>query len=479
MRQYFIKLENDHVVKKGSPGHGFNGFLDITVNGPEFLQNQSEVTEGFKGIAAVMGEDPSKVLNYLTNGTDLNNNDPNRDQQVGLFGLPAHRDLQGRRVSARTAVVNVLNATNTDGSKKYPLTLSVHSLATKVLFDTRKKTPRATGVEYILGQSMYSADPRYNSSNKGITKQAFARKEVIISGGTFNSPQILMLSGIGPKADLQNLGIKVIVDLPGVGQNLQDNYEMASAASASKNFTSIGPICTYGAPGDPCLAAWYQGEGPYAQGPLGALMYKTSKAALNERDLFIFPLFGGVFRGYWPSQTVNMVPSDPPSSFDLSMVKMHGNNSRVGTVKLTSSDPRDTPSINFRFYEGAGADADLEAIGEGVDLGRKLFSSMTAAGSDLAPFTELAPCRGSASCNVKESVRSQTWSHHATGSCSIGSDSDPMAVLDSSFRVRGTKGLRVVDASAFPRTPGGFPVIPTFMLGMKASAVILQDAESW
>jgi len=102
---------------------------------------------------------------------------------------------------------------------------------------------------------MYSADPRHNfTANPGTKKQVFARKEVIVSGGTFNSPQLLMLSGIGPKADLQNLSIPVIVDLPGVGTNLQDNAEVGVSAQASQDFTSIGPACTYGAtPDDPCL----------------------------------------------------------------------------------------------------------------------------------------------------------------------------------------------------------------------------------
>ncbi|KUJ08061.1 GMC oxidoreductase [Mollisia scopiformis] len=478
MRQHFIQLENDHVVPVGTPGHGFSGFLDISVNTAEFLQNQSNAVEVFKATASVIGENPANIFDLLTNGTDLNNDDPNRDQQLGWFGLPSHRDLLGRRVSARNAVFDVLNATNAGGSKKYPLTLSVHSLATKVLFDTSQDIPRAIGVEYLLGESMYSADPRYNASNSGITKQAFARKEVIVSGGSFNSPQLLKLSGIGPKSELQNLSIAVIVDLPGVGSNLEDNYEMGVAASASKNFTSIGPVCTFGAPGDPCLPLWYEGKGPYTQTGLGALMLKTSHAARDERDLFVFPLPGGVFRGYWPQQTVNVVPSDPPSSFDFSMVKMHGNG-RLGTVELASNNPRDTPLINFRFFEGPGADADLEALSEGVDFGRKVFASMAANGSDLAPFTEISPCTGTTECDVKSYIISQAWSHHATSSCSIGADGDPMAVLDSKFRVRGTKGLRVVDASAHPRTPGGFPVLPTFMLGMKASDAILEDAESW
>ncbi|KAH7324019.1 GMC oxidoreductase-like protein [Rhexocercosporidium sp. MPI-PUGE-AT-0058] len=478
MRKYFVKLENDHIVPKGTVGHGFSGFLDLSTSTD--LANNPHATEVLQTTAELFGQDSTDIVKLLMNDTDLNNNAPNRDQQVGLFGLPRHSDVRGRRVSARNAVVNVWNATNPNGSKKYPLTVSLRSFATKILFDQSGYTPRATGIEYVVGESFYSADPRHKASTAGTTKQAFARKEVIISGGAFNSPQLLMLSGIGPKADLQKLHIKSIVDLPGVGSNLQDNTEYGvSAQSLTSNFTTLNqPACTFGAPNDPCLALWQDGKGPYATLGSAALMVKTSAAAFNERDMFMFPAYPGAFRGYWPSETVNTVPSDPASSFDFSMVKIHAQ-SRLGTVKLTSNDPRDVPSINFRFFEGKGADADLQAFAEGIDFGRKVFDTLTEKGSQLAPFEEILPCNGPRNCNVKEIVRAQAWSHHATSTCAIGSNGDSMAVLDSSFRVRGTKGLRVVDASAFPRTPGGFPVIPTFMLGMKATDVILKDANSW
>lgn len=141
MRKYFINLENDHVVPPGTPGHGFNGFLDINVNRPQFLQNQSQAYEVMQAAAKVMGQDPAQLSNILTY-SDLNNACPNHDQQQGLFGCPAHRNSLGRRVSARTIVVNVANATNPNGSKKYSLTVSLNSLATKVLFDTSKSVPR-------------------------------------------------------------------------------------------------------------------------------------------------------------------------------------------------------------------------------------------------------------------------------------------------------------------------------------------------
>jgi choline dehydrogenase len=466
-----MDLENDHVVPPGTKGHGFSGFLDISVNGPEYLRNQSDAQTILAATAKKLGQPQTDVFAMVAR--DLNNNDVDHDQQTGVFGFPAHRDPMGRRVHAGTAVLQTLSATNADGSKKYPLTLSTESLATKILFNTTGSVkPKAIGVEYLQGQSMYKADPRYNASNPGMKMQAFARKEVIISGGAFNTPQLLKLSGVGPKAELTKFNIPVVVDLPGVGTNLQDNPEVGNIATANKPaLANLGPICTWGAPGDPCLDAWYQGKGMYAQGPLNAIMVKTSNA--TERDLFIFGIPSASFRGYWPSLTVNPIAPDPPSTWDFSIVKIHPQ-SRMGTVTLNSADPRDTPEINFRFFEGPGSDADIAAMAEGMQLGRSIFESIPA---PLGPFTEVFPCADK-KCDLKQKVLTQSWSHHASSSAAIGADSDPMAVLDSKFRVRGTTGLRVVDASAFPRVPGGFPVIPTFMISMKASEDILRDAKA-
>jgi choline dehydrogenase len=242
MLKYFIQLENDHTVPQGTPCHGFNGFLDISGNDDSFLKNQSQALALLQATAARFGEDPTQIWNLLHR--DVSNASPDRDQQVGIFEAPTHMSTIGHRVDARNPVIAVLNATNSDGSKRYPLTLRTESFVTKILLNTtgsNSKTPQATGVEFLAGKSMFSADPRFNASVKGTTMQAFARKEVIISGGVFNSPQLLKLSGIGPKSELENFNIPVIIDLPGVGSNLQDNTESGLNTKAALNFTSLGP----------------------------------------------------------------------------------------------------------------------------------------------------------------------------------------------------------------------------------------------
>lgn len=477
MAKYFTKIENNHYVPLGTPGHGFDGYLDIRYNDAETLKNQSEFVQVLEATAKASDQDPSQLLDQILMKRDLNSPSGLRDYETGLFGFPSHIDTQGRRVTAGKPVLNVVGAKNPDGSKKYDLTLKVHSLVTKVLFDTTGKNlklPRATGIEFLVGQSLYGADPRYNASTQGTKQQAFARKEVILSAGVFNSPQILKLSGIGPKAELKKFNIPVLVDLPGVGSNLQDNNEIAVIANAATDFVNKDPPCGNQNASDPCLAQWYEGKGPYTYSTSDALLYKSTHSINSERDILLWAS-PGIYRGYWPAETVNQVPFDPPNTFGFSMLKIHPQ-TNAGTVSLRSADPREVPDINFRFWEGndEGADADLEAMVEGINFGRKIFDSV---GAPLAPFKENFPCGEARNCDVKEAVRKQTWSHHATSTCAIGRDNDPLAVLDSRFRVRGTAGLRVVDGSAFPKTPGSFPVLPTFILSEKATAVILED--SW
>lgn len=233
-------MENNHYVPPGTPGHGFSGFLDISLNDDEDLKNQTRSQVVLEATAKEFGQDPSQIFELIQ--TDINNDSPNRDEQTGIFGFPAHRDPEGRRVSARNAVVDVANATNPNGSKKYKLTVGMNSLVSKVLFDTsgnNAETPQAIGVEYLAGQSMYSADPRYNASVNGTTMRAYARKEVILSGGVFNTPQILKLSGIGPKDELTQFDIPVLVDLPGVGNNMQDNNEFGLMQDASEDLSVV------------------------------------------------------------------------------------------------------------------------------------------------------------------------------------------------------------------------------------------------
>ncbi|VBB83559.1 Putative GMC oxidoreductase [Podospora comata] len=489
MRSIFARIENNHYLPSGTPGHGFNSYFDTSMSDESVWVGQDDMTTVMAEAADHLGQDPLNIVDHLT--ADVNALDPARDQSVGVFGSAVHSDENARRFSSRDLVLETASALTAAGKKKYPLWIQLNTLATKVTFrdiNHPHRKPKATGIEYLQGQSVYRADPRNTASNNGTWGRAFARKEVIVSGGTFNSPQLLKLSGIGPAEELASFGIPLVKNLPGVGTNLQDNYEVPIVGHAAKNFTTrspdpADPACWFGAPGDPCVTLWQSQQGPYMKGAtLNAVFRKSVSPAYNERDMF---LVGGLFalRGFWPP-TDSIVP-DPPNMFGFSTVKI-GPQSRGGKVLLTSADPKDVPSINFHLFEegDAGTAMDLAAELDTVKFVRRIFASVPAPLGPISPVEP--PCSGGMSADGTcddaadiEWLKNQIFGHHPTSTCAIGADSDPNAVLDSKFRVRGVRGLRVVDASAFPRVPGPFPVLPTFMLSEKASESVLADAHTW
>ena len=178
------------------------------------------------------------------------------------------------------------------------------------------------------------------------------------------------------------------------------------------------------------------------------------------------------FEGFWPG-----FPADHGlNALTFAFTKTDPGTSR-GTVTLRSADPLEPPDVNFRFFDGMGADRDLQALADAVGFVRAARGNVSAA-AGLAPFEEIRPGNGNGDGDineVKEFLALQAHSQHASGTCAIGADDDPLAVLDSRFRVRGVERLRVVDASVFPRPPGAFPVLPTFMVSRKAAGVILED----
>ena len=388
-------------------------------------------------LAKLTGQDTGNASRLVEK--DILGDYPNKDQITSFYSMVQHMDKQGKRSSPN----NYIKATLAD-PKKYPLTLRLNSLVTKVLFanDTKSGIPTAIGVEVMDGKSVYKADPRYKPGTKGPLTQIFANKEVIVSGGTFNTPQILKLSGVGPADELKKFNIPVIKDLPGVGEHLADNYENSLLAI---------------------------GQAPVGGG-LITLMFKTPSAPKNRNIFTWCGVFS--FEGFWPG-----FPTDyGANEYECAMVHINPK-SQAGSVKLISADPQDVPDINLHFFK-EHADEDLQEMLEATDLLRKGWQ---AAGAPVLPFNEKHPCPGTGAGNCtdaakKELLLTQAYSHHASSTCAIGGDDDKWAVLDSKFRVRGVSGLRVVDASVFPAVPGAFPVLPTFMISAKAAEDILADA---
>lgn len=264
-------------------------------NGSIFLASP-QATEVFECMAAEAGQNPADLRQLLS--TDANMLSSDGDQMTGLSGLSFHANNTWGRYSWRDRVLDTLHTIDRKGRQKYPLDLKLNSYASKIIFNKPKKgsTPRAIGLEYLEGKSVYQGDLRYNSSNIGTLRQVYAKKEVILSGGAFNTPQLLLLSGIGPGADLKTLNIPVVADLPGVGANMQEHNEIAVIGEASQifNFDAAPGFprsqCTWGAPGDPCYKLWLQGEGPYTQPGLNSdvTFLKTNHSNIDERDIAIF-----------------------------------------------------------------------------------------------------------------------------------------------------------------------------------------------
>jgi choline dehydrogenase len=470
MRKYFVKMERNRHLLPGVSGHGYDGWLTTETAPLSIVLEDPMLLSMLSGGAFALGNETNSIINLETLiAGDANADTETRDSQPAYYQIPLSTN-DAHRTGSREFVVAVRDATNEDGSKKYPLDVRLNCHVTKVVFDESVTPPRATGVEFLDGQYLYKASPKASSSS-GIPGFATASREVILAGGVYNSPQMLKLSGVGPAEELTKHNIPVIVDLPGVGTNLQDHYEISVQGKAPANFSALEG-CTFDAgPNDACLDRWENpilgDHGIYSSPGLAAAMfYKSSVAEQDNFDVFAF---GGPvnFRGYFPRYSINA--TDAHNWFTWAILKAHPRNN-AGTVTLRSADPLDVPSITFNYFDtGVGDSAsDVQAMSEAIDLARSAFARQP------VNITEVLPGAAVQSKDaIADYIKDTAWGHHASSTCPIGRDDDPMAVLDSQFRVRGTSGLRVVDASVWPRIPGTFTAVSTYLVAEKAADIIL------
>jgi choline dehydrogenase len=286
------------------------------------------------------------------------------------------------------------------------------------------------------------------------------------SGGTLNRPQIQKLSGIGPREELSKLGIRTRVDLPGVGTGMMDRYEI-SVVTQLKSPLTLHSACVPGSPTDPCFLEWRQGQGIYTT-DLPAAVLRKSDRSRPDRDLIIV-LAPGPFKGFFPGWG----SLSNPTQFSWFALKAHTQN-RGGTVTLRSNDPRDVPEVNFHYFEEGTdhAGEDLDSVVEGIRTIRQMNKRI----SDIASSEVLPGHAVQSDAELATYVKNEAWGHHASCSNRMGAKSDHMAVVDSEFKVFGTRNLRVVDLSVFPNIPGYFPMVPILMMSEKASDVILAQA---
>lgn len=246
---------------------------------------------------------------------------------------------------------------------------------------------------------------------------------------------------------------------------MQDNYEVAITIRAAEPWLNTSSPCTntYNA-SDPCFLRWQSnGTGPYADSPGFFFVGRTSVSWDSDSDMFYLSAPSWQGAGFVPGYS-NAIPH--PNFWGTSLVRMQTANPS-GTVKLRSADPRIAPAINFNFFE-QNRDIDLQALTESAEL---LLRGYNETG---IPYELVHP---SPHVDMVQGIMDGAFSHHATSSCRMGpaNATGAEACVDSKFRVKGVKALRIVDASVWPRVPGAFVNAPTFTMSTKAIDVIFNE----
>ncbi|MDR3417887.1 MAG: choline dehydrogenase [Nevskia sp.] len=416
---YFRRMENyeGQCEPRDHRFHGKGGPLNIPAR-----RNLNPLSQAFLDAAAQAG---------MTRTSDFNG-----AQQEG-YGLLHAYHRNGQRCSNADAYLR-------EAERRPNLTVLTRAHATRVLFEDGQ----ACGVRY---------------RRRGREREVRARREVILSGGSFNSPQLLLLSGVGPRAELERHGIGVVHELPGVGQNLQDHLDLYVVTKArtrvgfSFHPTSWGRALT----GLFLYVFFKRGYLTSNLAETGAFVRSLPEEPVPDLQWHFGPVvnayhgldLGPVFRHYGYSITIN---ENRPLS--------------RGRVGLHSADPLAPPLIDPNY----GAEQrEIERLVRGIRLARKVLAQPA---FDPHRDVELAPGpQVQSDEELRHWVRHNAESlYHPVGTCKMGLD--PMAVVDPCLRVHGLRGLRVVDASIMPTLIGGNTNAAVTMIGEKGAAMILQDA---
>jgi choline dehydrogenase len=475
MRRYFERMENCHhrgpyrwLAKLGinPTRHGWKGWLHTEKALPMPCVRDMDLLKvlfdsGYEAIKDI-GEKIDRVRWLFESQVDPNDWRTVKQNSIGIRYMPL-TTRNHARIGSRDRVVEV--------AERHPdrLKIELNALVTRVLLDSNQ---RAIGVEYLRGKNLYRAHA-HPSRDSGERRTVYASREVVLAGGAFNTPQLLMLSGIGPREELQRQGIDVKVDLPGVGSNLQDRYEVGVVNRMDFAEWELFQGAKFDTT-DPQFRLWIaERNGPYITNGAVLSLFKRSASQRALPDLFLLAILGR-FEGYFP--TYSDLFATNLNYLTWAVLKAHTNN-RAGQVKLRSSDPRDMPEINFRYFEEGTPDGgeDLDSVVDGIRFVRRLTEKLRKRG--IIAKEELPGEQAQSDDQLREYIRSHAWGHHASCTCAIG-PRDQNGVLSSDFRVHGTQGLRVVDASVFPRIPGFFIASAVYMIGEKAADVILSDAKT-
>jgi choline dehydrogenase len=409
---YFKKAEDQQ--RGGNEFHGVGGPLPVSD-----WRHADPLSEAFVVAAAESGIPTNPDFNGAT------------QEGAGFFQTTTRR---GRRASTAYSYLR-------PAESRRNLRIETEALAQRILFDGQ----RAVGVEYRQGVEV---------------KTARARKEILVSSGAYNSPQLLQLSGVGPAELLRKHGIDVVLDMAGVGNDLQDHMQvrvvMRCAQKITLNDVVSSPVRRVLAGAR--YAAFRTGPLTIAAGTSGAFFKTNPRLATPDIQVHFLPF-----------STDKMGEKlHPFSGFTASVCQVRPESR--GTLRIKSADPSVPPEIRINYL---ATETDRAANVEGLKILRRILHAPA-----LKPFVieEFDP--GSKVATDEELLnycrQRGTTIYHPTSTCRMGND--PLAVVDQRLRVRGIEGLRVVDGSIMPDLVSGNTNAPIIMIAEKASDMILEDA---
>jgi len=422
------RADYDHWSELGNPGWSYDEVLPFFKKSERYRRGASEFhgSQGLLNVAELAYVNPISRA-FVEAGLEIGlrrNDDFNGPAQEGV-GLYHVTQRKGRRHSAADAFLKSALA-------RPNLSVRTRAQATRVLTEGT----RAVGVEWL---------------ENGVMHQARATREVILSGGAVNSPQLLMLSGIGPADHLRAHGIAVIADLPGVGQNLQDHMFLPVAYKCKP------PVSLDQAETLPKLLRYLLfHDGPLASNVGEGGAFLATRAGLAAPDLQL--IFGPAFyldHGF-----------TRPKGYGFTLGPTLIRPESRGSIRLRSGDSLAPPGIQPNYLS---AEADLRLLLEGIKVCRRIAQAKAMdryRGDETHPGAQIQT-----DAEIADYVRSSAETvYHPVGTCRMGNDAS--AVVDAQLRVRGVAGLRVVDASIMPVIVGGNTNAPVIMIAEKAAQLI-------